>query len=114
MNHHKPTIKYELRVNGFFYEELTDLESAERKYLEVKDTVEGEVTILEVVESTLLSSHTDRVVPFSTKYLLQSLRFTLEGWDATDCEMVFDVEPDRAEDLLNIRDFIQENYDEHK
>ena len=112
MSHHKPTVKYELRINDFFYEEFTDLESAEQRYIETKDTAEGEVTIVEVVKSTLISSRTDRVAPFNTKYLLQTLVFTLEGWDATDCEMVFDAETEKAEELLHIRDFIKENYDE--
>lgn len=112
MSHHKPTVKYELRVNGFFQESFLDQPEAESNYLQLKDSIEGEVTLVEIVESTLLSSHTDRVVPFSTKYLLQSLSFTLEEWDATDCEMMFDVEPDRAEELIEMRDFVKENYDE--
>ena len=112
MNHHKPTIKYELRVNGFFQESFTDLKKAEQKYLGNVGVSEGEITLVEVVESVLVSSHTSKVVPFSTTNLIQALGFTLAGWDEQDCEMVFDAEADKAEELLNMRDFVMENYDE--
>ena len=111
MNHLKPTTKYELRINGFFEESFVDIETAERKYCSVVSTTEGEVTLVEVVESVLVSSHTSQVAKFSTKELLEALVLTLEGWDEQDCEMVFDVDESTAEELIKMRDFVKETSD---
>ena len=109
MSYYTPTTKYELRINGFFEESFSEHQKAEDKYLSVKDTTDGEVTLVEVVESVLMSSRPTPTVPFSTRELLAALVVTLDGWDEQDCEMVFDVDESTAEELLQMRDFIQEN-----